>query len=1007
MEDQNEFISQVPDTLEDTPALACLASDLAIGMVFELADGTIQACNAAAESILGFTLTQMQNSISLDLWQTIRVNGSPFPRDAHPAMVALRTGRPVAGVVMGVYQPNGTLIWIKIDAQPLFQATSPTPWAVVATFWEIPSPKRVLAESVQPNMLSQSASQLRTVLLVDDCAEDWEMMYRYLRRNSEDVYQILVAEMGAEGLEICRTTPLDLVVLDNCLPDCDAINFLTALHKQSRHGTPPVIVVTGHGDEEIAVQLLKAGVKDYLVKGRFSAHDLQSVVGSTIHQAQLTVQLRRSAEKERLVTQIAQRIHHSLDLDDVLQATVQEVNQFLQTDRVLILRFGPDLASAQVMSEAVEAPWTALLSSSFHDHCFAQDYAERYRQGRVSAVADFDAVELEPCYREFLRGLQVRANLIVPILRDDALWGLLVAHHCCAPRSWQRDEIDLLKQLATQVGIALHRVELYQQTQIELLERRRVEHQLRESQERLQLGVQIAGVALAKFDYAADTVTLSPEAAALYGLPADALVVPRDRLHATFHPDERAELLEIIQQVLDPMGAGWFARDHRVVWQSGEVRWLTVRKQVFFDSSRAAARPIYAILAALDITERKQADLERERLLHQEQAARTEAERANQIKDEFLAVLSHELRSPLNPILGWTTLLQRRKLDEPRTQEALATIERNAKLQAQLIDDLLDISCIMRGKLTLNAAPVNLTFVISAALETVRLAAAAKRIQIDLIFPSHPIQVFGDAGRLQQVVWNLLSNAVKFTPSEGQVHVELTQQETQAQIQVRDTGKGISPEFLPYIFEHFRQEDGATTRKFGGLGLGLAIARQIVELHGGRIYVTSLGENQGATFTVQLPLLQAKSNADPTDEIAPFLLSLNAAPMADVRALVVDDDPDTRNFLAFLLEEQGASVTVAPSAIEALQALEQNRFDVLLSDIGMPEMDGYMLIRAVRSWTAEQGGKTPAIALTAYAREDDQKRAISSGFQQHLSKPIDPVELVNTVARLAQRESTL
>ncbi|MEG4535052.1 ATP-binding protein [Microcoleus sp. D2_18a_D3] len=402
-----------------------------------------------------------------------------------------------------------------------------------------------------------------------------------------------------------------------------------------------------------------------------------------------------------------------------------------------------------------------------------------------------------------------------------------------------------------------------------------------------------------------------------------------------------------------------------------------------------------------DITDRKQAEAEREKLLQQEQTAREAAETANRIKDEFLAVLSHELRSPLNPILGWSKLLQQNKLGAAKTASALASIERNAQLQLQLIDDLLDISRIMSGKLSLNRMSVDLNMVISVALETVRLAAEAKSLQIQTTFLPSLGMVIGDSGRLQQVIWNLLSNAVKFTPQGGQISVRLTQTGTYAQILVTDTGKGINPEFLPYVFEHFRQEDGAITRKFGGLGLGLAIARQIVELHGGRIWVESRGEGQGATFTVELPLLHT---ANPVAEVVGRAEARsNDLHLASLRVLVVDDEQDSREFVAFVAQQAGAKVTALGSAIEALQLLSTKPFDILLCDIGMPDMDGYMLVRQVRALPPERGGQIPAIALTAYAGDFNHEQALAAGFQRHLAKPVEPNELVQAIVKLLRK----
>jgi PAS domain S-box-containing protein len=398
---------------------------------------------------------------------------------------------------------------------------------------------------------------------------------------------------------------------------------------------------------------------------------------------------------------------------------------------------------------------------------------------------------------------------------------------------------------------------------------------------------------------------------------------------------------------------------------------------------------------ATDIEAQKQLEIGRDRLLQQEQAAREAAERANRIKDEFLAVLSHELRSPLNPILGWARLLQTRKFDESRIAQALATIERNARLQTQLIDDLLDVAKILRGKLTLNLSSVNLSFVIEAAIDTVRSTAVAKSIALICVLPNIG-QVSGDPTRLQQIIWNLLSNAIKFTPSAGQVDICLERVSNQAKITVKDTGKGISPNFLPYIFESFRQEDASTTRKYGGLGLGLAIVRQLVEAHGGTIKADSPGEGLGATFTVWLPLLNVAPEILPTEE-----LQTQEADLTGFRVLTVDDDPDARQLLTEILTQYGAQVLSVASASEVLANLESFQPDVLVSDIGMPEIDGYSLIQLIRALPPEKGGLIPAIALTAYAREDDYHRVLSSGYQRHVTKPLEPEQLVQAVVAIA------
>ncbi|MHC0061480.1 ATP-binding protein [Nostoc sp. UIC 10890] len=403
-----------------------------------------------------------------------------------------------------------------------------------------------------------------------------------------------------------------------------------------------------------------------------------------------------------------------------------------------------------------------------------------------------------------------------------------------------------------------------------------------------------------------------------------------------------------------------------------------------------------------DIHEQKQILEERAHLLELEQVARAKAETANRIKDEFLAVLSHELRTPLNAILGWSKLLQTRRLDQVKTSEALATIERNATLQVQLIEDLLDISRILQGKLTLNITKINLESTVLSALETMQLAAETKLIEVNTAFEPDVGEVLGDSTRLQQVVWNLLSNAVKFTPKGGKVEVRLEQADGYAQIVVSDTGKGISADFLPFVFDYFRQADSTSTRNFGGLGLGLAIVRNIIEMHGGMVKAESHGEGKGAIFTVSLPLLPDESPSLTDEQNYPAFLVPNSLPLNGIRVLVVDDDADSRDFVAFVLEQDGAFVIAVSSAYEALQTLAEVKLDVLVSDISMPDMDGYMLIHQVRNLIPEQVGQIPAIALTAFARNDDQQEALKAGFQMHLPKPLNPEELIAAIAQLLE-----
>ncbi|TWH50840.1 response regulator [Dulcicalothrix desertica] len=805
------------------------------GMVLQLADGTIYASNVIALKLLGRTIEQLQGSTSSDYpWQTIHEDGSEFTGNEHPAMVALSTGEPCLNVVMGFYKLNGELVWLKLNSQPMFRSGEVTPYGVVTSFVDITEAKCQIddrCDLVSTTEIKQAQNERlqRTVLIIDDCLEDIETYRRYLLKNTEYNYVIIDAKSGKQGLEVFQSHKPDLVLLDYLLHDIDGLEFITQLKKIQNILYTPVIVLTGQGSEEVAVQAMKLGASDYLIKGEITSDKLRSAVNYAFEKAQLH-------QRERIVTQIATSIRQSLNLDVILDTTVKEVRQFLQTDRVLIFRLLPD-GSGTVVTESVGIEWAPILSSTISDPCFTGSDIEAYRQGLVTAEADIYTANINPCHVELLEQFSVRANLVVPILQGENLWGLLIAHHCSQPREWQQIEIDLLMQLTTQVGIAI---------------------------------------------------------------------------------------------------------------QQGE-------------------------------------------LLESEKAARESAEKANRIKDEFLAVLSHELRSPLNPILGWANLLKDGKLDSKKIAHAATVIERSVLLQTGLIDDLLDVSRILRGKLVLNSSPVNLESIITSALEAVQLSAKVKGIQINTIIePNFPLAL-GDSARLHQVVWNLVSNAVKFTPRGGCVSVRLEEINGMAQITVGDTGKGIKQEFLPYIFDYFRQEDNSITRNFGGLGLGLAIARHLVEANGGTICAESAGIGQGATFTVCLPLMASIESDVNNNEVINNSLDLNG-----VSILVIDDEVDSLYFIAFLLEKAGATVTAVSESMQGLEILARFQPDILISDIEMPKMDGYMLIRAIR----EQGITIPAIALTAHAGEFALHQTLEAGFQKHLPKPIQTDTLMQVIGSL-------
>jgi len=416
---------------------------------------------------------------------------------------------------------------------------------------------------------------------------------------------------------------------------------------------------------------------------------------------------------------------------------------------------------------------------------------------------------------------------------------------------------------------------------------------------------------------------------------------------------------------------------------------------------------VFVLAAVTDITERKKVEEERAQLLVREQVARQEVERASRIKDEFLATLSHELRTPLNAILGYSRMLRSRMMEADKQPRAVEIIERNATALTKIVEDVLDVSRIIAGKIRLNIQPVDLPALLGEAVESIRPATNAKQLRVEVSLNPQAAPISGDIDRLRQIAWNLLSNAVKFTPQGGQVQVRLEPANSHVEVVVSDTGIGIGSDFLPHIFERFRQADSGAARKHGGLGSGLAIARQLVELHGGTIRVASGGEGQGATFRVRLPAMpvQPEPLLEERRRVHEDQGALASSPLRleGVHVLAVDDDHDALTLVREILESAGARVTTVDSGGQALDHVQRVRPDVLVSDLGMPVMDGFELIRRIRHTTDPALRELPAAALTAYARSEDRIKALEMGFQMHLAKPLDPMELIAAIAALVKR----
>jgi hypothetical protein len=453
-----------------------------------------------------------------------------------------------------------------------------------------------------------------------------------------------------------------------------------------------------------------------------------------------------------------------------------------------------------------------------------------------------------------------------------------------------------------------------------------------------------------------------------------------------------------------------YAIEFRVRNGAGQYRWFLARALPIRNAKNVITRWFGT---CTDIQHQKELQAERESLLESERLARSEAEHASRMKDEFLATLSHELRTPLNAILGWSQII-RQSTDADDVAQGLEVIERNARSQSQIIEDLLDMSRIISGKVRLDVQRLDLLAIVNQAIDTARPAADAKGIRLHSVLdPLNNVVVSGDANRMQQILWNFLSNAVKFTPKGGRVQVLLQRIDSHLEISVVDSGEGIKPEFLPHVFDRFHQADSSITRRHGGLGLGLSIAKQLVELHGGSVRVNSEGIGKGATFTIELPLMVVRPDADSKKSRrhprAGQVGEATNVPIDDcaeidgVRVLVVDDEPDARALVKRVLEDCGATVTVAASVDEAFHIIKRGGFDVLVSDIGMPGSDGYTFIKRVRALGSSKGGDIPAIALTAYARAEDRVRAVAAGFTMHVAKPVEPIELITMVAGAAGR----
>ncbi len=585
---------------------------------------------------------------------------------------------------------------------------------------------------------------------------------------------------------------------------------------------------------------------------------------------------------------------------------------------------------------------------------------------------------------------ELQSALILPLVARDAVFGVLVLGSRL-PKNYDARDLQLGSELARRLALALDNARLFEQTQA--------------GEQRLLVALEAGKMGAWEWEIAANHVTWSAMLEDIHGIPRGSFGGTFEGHRDDMHPEDRERVFATLQSTLRT-GEPYFVI-YRIIRPDGQVRWLEARANLLHDAER---RPMRLVGVCTDVTERKRAqddlaESERRlaRLYESEQEARKSADLANSAKDDFLAIVSHELRTPLNAMLGWTRLLRSGDLPPDKRLHALGTIERNAVTQAELIEDLLDVSRIVSGKLSLETAPLDLWTVLEEAVDSLRPACDEKSIRVSTTRDTTKDSLLGDKNRLRQVIWNLLTNAIKFTPAGGTIQVTLKRFENKLRLTVSDSGGGIEPELLPRVFDRFAQAEGVTTRAHGGLGLGLAISRHIVEAHGGTIEVESEGLGRGATFHVLLPvstpaLTATQGNPERNPERARVL----RRELVGLSILVVDDDPDGRELLVALLEGSGARVSAAESAEEALRQIQGETPDVLLSDIGMPGTDGYDLMRSIRALAPHPSARVAAAALTGFGRTEDRRKALDAGFLMHVAKPLDPTEVIAVVLKLAQ-----
>jgi PAS domain S-box-containing protein len=783
------------------------------------------------------------------------------------------------------------------------------------------------------------------ILYLEDSLVDVELARAILKKDGLK-YEMTVVDTCEDYVAALEAGGHILILADYQLPSFDGMTALEIAREMSPD--LPFIFVSGTMGEEIATESLKHGATDYVLKERLAR--LPGSIRRALVEAEERRRLRGAeAEREKLLEELS--VQHR-QLTEVLR----------QMPAGVIIAEAPS-CKLIMGNEQMAQIWRQEIPPSTN--------LEEFKAGRGFHPEGRPYQPQEwPLARSIMAGEMV-TNEEVEILRGDGTRGAVSINS--APIRDGEGRIV--------AGVV---------TFFDITERKQVERRLREQAEMLDL----AHDAIFAWELDGAISYWNRAAEEIYGYARE------EAVGRVSH-----DLLET--EAVDDMDALLYSLRLSGRWQ-GELRHRTKDGREIVVESRMTLLERNGHKLVLetnrDITERKRAERERERLLESENAARREAEHANHAKDEFLALLSHELRTPLTPMLGWVRILRRRQVRPEDYDSALEKIERSVESEIKLVNDLLDVSRIITGKMTLSLQTLDFSGIVRAAVEMARSSAEAKGIDLVVETGGDEALVSGDPDRLQQVVLNLVSNAIKFTPPGGRVEARLARAGAHLELIVKDNGQGISPEFLPHVFERFRQADSSVARVHGGLGLGLSITSRLVELHHGSIHAESEGEGRGSTFIVKLP--PAVSHCEPA-AFAPQMFSgygrvreFGSVSLEGARILIVDDDADTREMMKLLLEQAGADVVTAASAGEALSKLQPGRYDAILTDIAMADVNGYELIAMVRALGPEKGGDVPAIAITAYAGKEDCLRAINSGFQYHMSKPVEPGELVGAIATL-------